>query len=311
MINYKYHYVYKITNLINGKYYYGMHSTNNLNDGYKGSGHALRMAFRKYGMSNFKKEIIQFFNTRKEASEYEKRIVNESAVRDYMCYNMRTGGDYGETVGSVLLRDKDGNIHKYNNEYVGNHKNELTHPMTGRVFVYRISDGKRMIITSEEFHAHRNLYRTATQGKSPHKDKDGNGYSVSKDDERVLSGELTSVWLGRKHSNETKEKIKAKHRDMHYQSGERNSQYNKCWITKDGINKSVKRDNVDDYIKDGWTFGRCLNRFYRAQQNIDVKEVIDYLRRGYKNYEICRIYGISRSTFLRFRHRYNLMESEP
>ena len=29
----KYHYLYKITNLVNNKYYYGIHSTDNLEDG--------------------------------------------------------------------------------------------------------------------------------------------------------------------------------------------------------------------------------------------------------------------------------------
>ena len=37
MKEYKYHYFYKITNLLNNKYYYGVHSTNDLNDQYMGS----------------------------------------------------------------------------------------------------------------------------------------------------------------------------------------------------------------------------------------------------------------------------------
>ena len=59
----KYHFIYKTTNLINGKYYIGMHSTNKLNDGYLGSGKKLRRSINKYGVENFKCEILEFLTT--------------------------------------------------------------------------------------------------------------------------------------------------------------------------------------------------------------------------------------------------------
>ncbi len=91
----KYHYFYKITNLINGKYYYGIHSTDDLDDQYLGSGLRLNFAYKKYGIENFKKEILKTFETRKEASEYEKAIVDETKVNSDECYNLTTGGDKG------------------------------------------------------------------------------------------------------------------------------------------------------------------------------------------------------------------------
>lgn len=94
-IDKKYHYLYKITNLINGKFYYGIHSTNDLDDNYMGSGKAINDAYKKYGYKNFTKEIIEFFDTRKDASKTEHDIVTEELVNDSNCYNLTIGGDQG------------------------------------------------------------------------------------------------------------------------------------------------------------------------------------------------------------------------
>lgn len=88
----KYHYLYKITNLVNNKYYYGIHSTDNLEDGYMGSGVRLKAAYAKYGIFNFRKEIISFYENRKELLDAERDIVNESLLTDKNCYNIAIGG---------------------------------------------------------------------------------------------------------------------------------------------------------------------------------------------------------------------------
>ncbi len=66
------HYLYKITNKKDGKYYIGRHSTKDLEDGYMGSGKHIKRAIKKYGVSNFKKEILNFYNTSEELNEAEK-----------------------------------------------------------------------------------------------------------------------------------------------------------------------------------------------------------------------------------------------
>lgn len=88
----KYHYIYKTTNLLNGKYYIGMHSTNNLEDGYLGSGKYLKRSIKKYGKENFKIEILEFLNNRKELANKEKEIVNEELIKDSLCMNLKLGG---------------------------------------------------------------------------------------------------------------------------------------------------------------------------------------------------------------------------
>jgi len=64
----------------------------------------------------------------------------------------------------------------------------------------------------------------------------------------------SSGFLGMSHSEETKKLMSQK--KVGYGIGKTNSQYGTCWITKDGINKKVKLDELHTYILDGWLKGR-------------------------------------------------------
>lgn len=88
----KYHFVYKVTNLLNEKYYIGVHSTNNLDDGYLGSGRSIFNAVLKYGKENFKREILEFLETAEEKWIAETKYVNLDVVKDENSYNMALGG---------------------------------------------------------------------------------------------------------------------------------------------------------------------------------------------------------------------------
>ena len=95
------YYFYKITNLINNRYYYGVHRTNNINDGYMGSGVAIHRAYRKYGVDNFKKEILKYFDSEEEMYSYEEIFVNDNLLKDPQCYNMTIGGRSNKTLGHM------------------------------------------------------------------------------------------------------------------------------------------------------------------------------------------------------------------
>lgn len=262
----KYHYFYKITNIITGQYYYGIHSTNNLNDGYMGSGQALKRAMEEYGKQNFIKEILKLFNTRDEASVYENKIVTQEVIDDVNCYNLRTGGDYGICIDTVLcfdtrddtmLRCKRNDPLYLDGTYVGF--------MTNRVAVFDIMDNMRKIVSCDEYYKNKDRYQTSFKNKVCAKDKNGNIFLTDKDDKRFLSEEIVHFWKGKHHSLQTKQKIKETQLKYGYQKGEKNSQYRKCWITKNCINKSIKKDDLQTYLNDGWIKGKC-----EKWSNIDV-----------------------------------------
>ena len=86
--------IYKITNLINEKYYIGRHSTKNVNDSYMGSGIGIKNAINKYGIENFKKEIIVETDSAEKLWKLEKKIINKDVVKDKMSYNNAFGGKH-------------------------------------------------------------------------------------------------------------------------------------------------------------------------------------------------------------------------
>lgn len=87
-----YYYIYKITNLINQKIYIGVHKTSSLDDGYMGSGKIITAAIKKYGLENFQKDILEFFNSSNEMYIREKEIVTDDFLLREDVYNLRRGG---------------------------------------------------------------------------------------------------------------------------------------------------------------------------------------------------------------------------
>lgn len=87
--------------------------------------------------------------------------------------------------------------------------------------------------------------------------------------EQFKSGKRSKIafkcnWIGRTHRLETIEKIKASKKGQGV--GKTNSQYGTCWMTKDGINIKIKRDDVDKFSLDGWKTGRHVKTIILANE---------------------------------------------
>jgi group I intron endonuclease len=85
-------YVYKIINLANGKIYVGKHSAKKIPNSYMGSGVLIKKAIKKYGLHNFKKEIICICENESELNKQEIHWISQLCIfgKDY---NLTKGGD--------------------------------------------------------------------------------------------------------------------------------------------------------------------------------------------------------------------------
>lgn len=212
----KYYFLYKTTNLINGKYYYGMHSTYKIDDGYLGSGKMLRYSIRKYGKENFILDIIKFCNSREELVDAEIMLITEEVIFDNLCMNLKKGGMGGFTSEGVKNGRKKCDI----------------------ILREKYGDDFRSIVA-------KNYHESLTES-----DKKGWIDKIKKSQ----IGMFRSHFINKKHTDESKVKIGEKNSIL--QKGEKNSQFGTCWITKEGVNKKIKKEVLDIYIKDGWIKGR-------------------------------------------------------
>ncbi len=65
------------------------------------------------------------------------------------------------------------------------------------------------------------------------------------------TGQHTKSMLGKKHSEETKQKMrKPKNK------GAANSQFGTCWVSKDSTAIKIKKEELDEYISNGYRRGR-------------------------------------------------------
>lgn len=215
----KYHYIYKTTNLINGKFYIGMHSTDNLEDEYIGSGKRLWYSIRKHGKENHKKEILEFLPDRKSLSEREKQIVNEELLNNSLCMNLASGGgcgwDYVNKVGKNL--------------YGTNGKNHIYLPKKPGEF-------KNILIKAGKWEKYKQTMSSSM---------------------KKYFSEHDHPWLNRKMTNEHRNKLKEIFNNIDHQKGEKNSNFGKrnVVVNKDGINKRILKDKLEEYLNTGWNKG--------------------------------------------------------
>ena len=210
--------VYKITNLINNKIYIGVHKTNDINDNYMGSGKILILAQEKYGIENFRKEILEIFDNPEDMFAMESQLVNEEFINRTDAYNLKKGGSGGWEHVNSLPRNEE--------------------------WLNKVAEKARLSIKAAK--------EKQKWLKENNKEWYENYISNLSLAMKKTWAENGHNWLGRSHSEETKKKISESVKGKH--NGSKNSQYGTMWIYNLELkeNKKIKKT---DSIPDGWIKG--------------------------------------------------------
>lgn len=121
----KFNFVYVTTNLINGRHYVGEHSTDILEDDYLGSGYNLFKAISKYSKKNFKREILEFCQSKEEAFNLQEKYIIKYKSLSPNGYNISPKG--GHNVKNCFSQESKNKISKANKgkqPWLGKHHSE-------------------------------------------------------------------------------------------------------------------------------------------------------------------------------------------
>ena len=223
----KHYLIYKITNLINDKIYIGQHVTYNIEDDYMGSGIYLRNAINKYGIKNFKKEILFECNNQDELDKKEAELVNEEFIQRKDTYNLNLGGS------SWYYVNKSGKAES--------------------VAHWKLAKTKFLELLQDD--EYRRTYSNKLSVGIKNAYKDPNKFVRKKNGE--FKGR-NAAFYGRKHSQITKDKIRIAHKGL--VDGEKNPNYGKVWIYNLDLklSKSIKKEELSFYLNQGWFKGRKI-----------------------------------------------------
>ncbi len=268
-----YGYVYITTNLINNKIYIGQHKSETFDSEYIGSGKYLKNAVNKYGRNNFSVEVIEWAENKYILNLLEKRWIRFYRKRNYVMYNIADGGEGGDVFSGLSDTDKKKRNEKLRkNSYFSTVSGEESKEMHKRAWKTRRLNGNDKF--SAEYRqklsiAHnghkvsddtKKKLSDANRGKKltdEHKKKiqasNVGKHSMSAENRKKMSecAKLrvgkTNPFYGKHHSADTKEKIGSFNKGRFR---------NKIWINNGVINKRVDRNDLENYLLNGFTKGR-------------------------------------------------------
>lgn len=256
-----YYYFYKTTNLVNGKYYYGVHHTDDLNDGYLGSGKRLKQAIEKYGIENFKKEILKYFDDEKSMFEYEAQIVTEKVVKDRNTYNVALGGfggnlraGYSDEENEIYSK-KMSDINK--KHYQEHPERSVNHSKALKDYYSDENNYKEWLKKHDETVKSQEYRKTMSERMTG----EGNpmfGYEWSEEQRNAMGETMTEVWKDPIHKQNLMNGL-AKRGDE-WRDNIRKSRKGKYLVNNGVIAKYIDPSELNKYLSEGWVRKRLFRK---------------------------------------------------
>ena len=259
----KYHYVYLIVNTLNQSIYIGVHSTKKLNDGYMSSSGYVHEDIDKFGIENFKKYNLFYFNTRKEALDKETELVNKEFCQREDVYNIAIGGK-----GTKLAKMPEELRERLSKARTGTKRSKET-----REKMSKASKGRRVSEETKEKISKANKGRKHTPESIEKMSKIKIGKKKSKETREKMS----KASKGRKHSKETKERLSK------LQKGKKASKE-----TREKMSKANKGENNPMYGRRG------ENSPFFGEKNPTAKAILKF---DLNNNFICEFSTIKDAAF--------------
>lgn len=162
-------------------------------DDYLGSGNTIKKAIAKYGRENFVKEVLFIFETEADANDKERELLSDVVLADSLCYNLCEGGKGGNF------------IHRAGKTYEEIYGAERAVVVRAKISQSHVGEGNPFYgKTHSEEYRKRLTEESRFSGHTP----EMRAAAMEKRKRRVLAGEILVGMTGKKHSEETKEKIR-------------------------------------------------------------------------------------------------------
>ena len=252
--NKKHYLIYQITNNINQKFYIGKHETYNIDDDYFGSGKYLKYAIENHGIENFTKTILFELQNREEMNLLEKMVVTPEFCARKDTYNINVGGDGGWYF-----------INEESDFAIGTEKRRQDFHIKGaKSCQAKFKDSEYGSFTKY-------CYANMSEEKRE---------QVRQAKSQRAKKMLASFWIGKHHTEETKQKISNSHKGKF--CGKDNSMFNKVWIKNLQLKICIIW-NKDLELPNGWEYGRCSDFEKYAQQvaesNMQMLEAAEHSKK--------------------------------